>query len=423
MAMDLNKKTVEGLQVSGSEYKVTDKALRGFHVRVRPNGRKVFAFQFRDNADRVCTVRIGEYGTVTVPQAREKALELRAQVDASRRDPSQQDPAAKRRGARKQARAALNAPTVAEVVSLFLEDRENTKKHGTVSEYRRLMNREVLPRLGGIEASELTTLQVQRLHRSMKARPYVANRVLTVLSAAFTYAERIKVFPAGRNPCRNVTTFREESRQRFLNAEELLKVGEVLSRAEREGLRSVGGGAIPVPANPYHVAALRLLILTGWRRNEALSLRWDAVDFKTGTVTLEDTKTGKSIRKIGNPAIELLCSLPRMQDHPYCFPGSKPGEHVRSIRRLWDDVRTDAGLTDVRLHDLRHTFASVAASNGLSMPIIASMLGHRELSTTQKYAHLADDPRKAAADTTAAIIAGMMEPPTQAPVIPLRQQA
>jgi integrase len=169
-----------------------------------------------------------------------------------------------------------------------------------------------------------------------------------------------------------------------------------------------------MPASPYAVAALRFLILTGWREGEALGLQWDQVDFARSLVTLRDTKTGRSDRHIGAPALTLLSELPRLKSSPFVFPGrqspnQKAATHLVEIKRVWEAVRHAAKLEGVRLHDLRHSFASVGASGGLSLPMIGALLGHREVSTTQRYAHLGDDPRKAAADRVAEHVAAAMQ--------------
>jgi integrase len=320
---------------------------------------------------------------------------------------------------------AQAAPTVATLAEEFITDRRAKKKAGTVHEYERLLNKDVLPVVGDVRVAAITRAQVAKLHLAMSDRPYLANRALAILSAMLRFAELQGHRPAGTNPCTGIEPYPERSRERYLTDEELKRFGAALTKAERTGLptppklqrkppnpekakhrpKSVG---TPIPANPYAVAALRFLILTGWRESEALGLRWDQVDSARSLVTLPDTKTGRSHRHIGAPALALLSELPRLADSPFVFPGQKPGTHLVEIKRVWEAVRHAAKLEGVRLHDLRHSFASVGASGGLSLPMIGALLGHREVSTTQRYAHLGDDPRKAAADRVAAEIAAAM---------------
>jgi integrase len=151
-------------------------------------------------------------------------------------------------------------------------------------------------------------------------------------------------------------------------------------------------------ANPTAVAALRLLMLTGWREKEALTLRWDAVDFARSLVTLEDTKAGRSIRALSAPALALISEQPKLDGCPYVFPGKNEGKPIQEIQRLWFAVRAAAKLEDVRLHDLRHTVASFAAAEGYSLYLIGKLLGHKDQRSTARYAHLTDDARKTVAD-------------------------
>ena len=153
------------------------------------------------------------------------------------------------------------------------------------------------------------------------------------------------------------------------------------------------------PANPFAIAAIRFLLLTGWRESEALTLKWTDVNLDRGTATLPDTKTGRSQRVLGAPARLLLSNLPRVGESPFVFPGAAAEKPLTEISRVWYAVRAAATLDDVRLHDLRHSFASVSASSGGSLLLIGKLLGHKDTATTSRYAHLLDDPVREAADT------------------------
>jgi integrase len=175
------------------------------------------------------------------------------------------------------------------------------------------------------------------------------------------------------------------------------------------------------PANPVAVSVLRFLLLTGWREQEAMTLQWSAVDPSTGIVTLDDTKTGKSIRILGSPALELLAAQTRVQGSPYVFPGRNPMQPLRETQRLWYAVRHAAKLDDVRLHDIRHSVASIAASHGYSLFLIGKLLGHRTTRSTERYAHLADDARKVMADQVGATIGSALTGVAAAPQAPIRR--
>jgi integrase len=162
------------------------------------------------------------------------------------------------------------------------------------------------------------------------------------------------------------------------------------------------------------VAAIRFLLLTGWREREALNLKWSEIDVARGVATLPSTKTGRSVRVIGAPARLLLSELPRVDGSPFVFPGRIVGGPLVEINRVWYAVRHAAKLEDVRLHDLRHSFASVSASSGGSLLIIGKLLGHRETATTAKYAHLFDDPMAAAADSASGLLAAWLDGKTTA---------
>jgi integrase len=200
----------------------------------------------------------------------------------------------------------------------------------------------------------------------------------------------------GSNPCRYVEKFRERKRERFLSAEELARLADALEQAE---------GNEPLSA----VAAIRLLILTGCRLSEILSLRWEWVDSERGCLILPDSKTGAKTVPLGAPALRVLTELSWQEDSPYVLPAERGTGHFIGIQKPWQRIRGAARLNDVRLHDLRHSFASVAVSGGDSLYLVGKVLGHRQSRTTERYAHLKDDPLRAVADRTSGRIAAMME--------------
>jgi len=209
-----------------------------------------------------------------------------------------------------------------------------------------------------------------------------------------TIAERWGLRPDGSNPCRHVSKFRETRRERFLSEAELGRLALALTAAE--------------PDNPFAVAAIRLALFVGARRNEVLTLKWENVDMERGVLDLDDSKTGAKPIILNAPARQLLARLPRISGNPHVFPGRKAGAHLVNVNKLWVLIRKSAGLEDVRLHDLRHSFASILVSGGASLPLIGGLLGHTNVKTTQKYAHLSDDPLRAASERAGEAIAAAM---------------
>ncbi len=420
MARKITKALLDRLAVTeaGARVLVFDTELAGFGVRATPSNATFFV-QYRAGSGRTAPKRrlsLGQYGALTVEQARRLAREALAEVAQGR------DPTVTRN-------AIKAAPTVATLGVDFLGDVRARRKPTTASEYTRQWDKHVIPAIGTRRASDVSTADVARLHLAMRTTPYNANRVLALLGSFFAFAERQGVRAKHTNPAHEVEPYKEEPRERFLSPDEVIRLGQSLGRAERGGLpapesllrrshgisakrraKSTGRKRGPYklsktrraaqPANPFAIAAIRFLLLTGWREREALTLRWSELDLGRGTATLADTKTGRSIRVIGAPARLLLEDLPRVEGSPFVFPGRSPDKALVEINRVWYSVRHAAGLDDLRLHDLRHSFASVSASSGGSLLVIGKLLGHRETATTAKYAHLFEDPIRAAADAT-----------------------
>jgi integrase len=229
-------------------------------------------------------------------------------------------------------------------------------------------------------------------------KPYQANRVLAFLSALFNWAEKHGLRPDGSNPCRHVEKYREGRRERFLSQAELGRLGDALREAEQDK-----------SCSPWVVAAIRLLTFTGARRNEILTLRWEHVSEEHESLFLPDSKTGRKAIHLNAPALALLQAIPRLEGNPYVICGEKAGQHLVNLEKPWRRIRKAAKLEDVRLHDLRHSFASVAASGGQSLILIGKLLGHSQPATTARYAHLADDPIKAASEAVGGRIAAAMD--------------
>lgn len=267
-------------------------------------------------------------------------------------------------------------------------------KPGTAELYRKIIGKRILPRLGKRRVADITRADAAALHHDMRSVPGHANRTLGVLSRMLTMAEVWEMRPEGVNPCRFVKKYPERRRERFLSDDEYRRLGAALRDAEREGL-----------ASPAAVAALRLLMLTGCRSGEILSLRWDNVDLDRGELRLPDSKTGARIVHLGDPAIAVLRGIRRREDSPWVIPGLKRGTHLAFLHGPWRLILERAGIGNLRIHDLRHSFASGGLLVGEGLPMIGKLLGHNKVQTTARYAHLANDPVKSAANRIASRIA------------------
>jgi integrase len=243
----------------------------------------------------------------------------------------------------------------------------------------------------------LTRPDIARLHHELSDKPYQANRVLAFLSALFNWAEKHGFRPDGSNPCRHVEKYREGRRERFLSQAELGRLGDALREAEQDK-----------SCSPWVIAAIRLLTLTGARRNEILTLRWEHVNEDHGCLMLTDSKTGRKVVSLNAPALAVLQAIPRLERNPYVICGERAGRHLVNLEKPWRRIRAAAKLDGVRLHDLRHSYASVAAAGGQSLVIVGKMLGHSQPATTARYAHLADDPVRAASEAVGRYIASAM---------------
>lgn len=392
----LTKAFIDKLEHDGTDHYVWDEELKGFGLRITKGGTKSFVFQYRVGGGRSGTLkrpRIGRYGTLTPAQARDIAKDWAADVAKGG------DPAGDRQAKREE-------PRMKDVFERYLEEYAKAhKKRRSVQEDERLIRLHLTPSFAKRKVTEITREQVLTLHNKLRETPYQANRVLALFSKVMNLCEMWGLRPDGTNPCRHVRKFKEEKRERFLSPVELARLGDVLNKASQFELYDDTGKRVWV--NPAATTAIRLLILTGARCSEILGLQWSMLDFDRGCAHLEDSKTGKRVLYLPAPALSLLAQLPRHPDAVYVIPGgSAVGKNrgigdkpLTNIKDPWRTIRKHASLEDLRLHDLRHSFASVGVSNGLGLPIIGKLLGHRETATTARYAHLADDPVKSAVET------------------------
>ncbi|MDE0342640.1 MAG: site-specific integrase, partial [Deltaproteobacteria bacterium] len=360
---------------------VWDDDIKGFGVRVHPTGRKVYIVKYRHEG-RSVKVTIGPHGPVTPAAARARAAEIVTLAKTGR------DVAGKtlRNG---------GGATVVDLAQRFMQEYAPAHlRPSTARLYRKIIDNRILPRLGKRRVGDIGKNDVAALHHEMRDVPGHANRTLSVLSRMLTLAEVWEMRPEGVNPCRHVKKYPEHRRERFLSDDEYRRLGAALRDAEREGF-----------ASPSAIAAIRLLMLTGCRSGEITSLRWEYVDLDKGELRLPESKTGSRVVHLGEPAIEVLRGIPRLEDSPWVLPGVKRGKHIAYLHDSWRRVLDRAGIESLRIHDLRHSFASGGLLVGEGLPMIGKLLGHNRVTTTSRYAHLANDPVKAAANRIASRIA------------------
>ena len=332
---------------------------------------------------------VGRHGVISAEQALRRAALVIARIKAG------EEPTPEPR-----ARRLANGPTVAALAARYLEEHVAVRcKPRTRVMYRLVVDKYILPEIGQLSALVVGQAQVAELHYKLRETPHMANHVVDTLSRIFNRAEDWGAVPEGSNPCRFQVKYKQRSRERFLTEEEFRRLGRVLSEAETRRGVSV-----------HAVAKVRLLMLTGCRRNEILTLRWEYVYPAANELHLRDSKTGARTLSLSPEAAKLLAELPRIADNPFVIPGKIKGTHMRNINSPWKIIRERAGLEDMRLHDLRHSFASRVLALGESLPMIGKLLGHSQIETTARYAHLARESVHESAARIADSIAAELVP-------------
>jgi integrase len=414
----LTKKFVENLTVPEDKYiTVWDDKLIGFGVRIRPTGKKAYIVQAKKNRK---TIRknVGIHGIMTADQARETAADLLRQIHAGI-NPNEE------------ARKEQAKRTVSSLCEQFLDEYVPSHcKPRTAVEYCHCVDKYITPALGNMKVENVAREDVAKLHNAMRKVSYQANRTLGVLSVIFNQAEVWGLRPERSNPCYNIKKYKEQKRERFLSPEELACLGKAL-----EDEKSL---------SPSAVTAFQLLIFTGARLSEIQTLKWEYV--RGNKIHLPDSKTGAKGVPLNQPALETLSKIERIEGNPYVITGKNDGAYLSDLQKPWRRIRKQAtvlfwlkhtdtaaklikkvieetdqrptweecqkaakaeelelpvGLADVRIHDLRHTFASEAVMSGESLPMIGKILGHTQTQTTARYAHLADDPLQLASERIA----------------------
>lgn len=425
------RRTVAAIETPKKPVVYYDDALKGFGLIVRPSGSRSWILEYRPGAGgrgiAKKRVVLGNPEAVSPEQARDIAKDMLAKVRLGA------DPAAERAEARA-------ADTVAEIAGEWLARHvEPKRKAATAKLYRAVLDTHILPAIGTRKAATLTRNDIAKLHSAIACKvicakkpgarrtaaqktrggPVIANRALAVLKAMFSWAIGLGLLPEGTsNPATGVEAFKEKGRERFLSLGEMQRLGDALRLAETDGLpwqvQEDGPGAKYLPATEkrkvsfdvHSVAAIRLLLLTGARVREILDLEWQHVDFERGILRLPDSKTGAKVIVLGAAALSVLDELPGVGRYVIASSSAgTPNEKPRAdLKRLWCAVCRAAGIEGTRPHDLRHSNAAVGAGVGLSLHQIGGLLGHSQAATTKRYAHLAADPQRRAADMIGAEI-------------------
>lgn len=422
----LTKAVVDALEKRASDYVEWCGALPGFGCRVRPSGSRSLIVQYRVGGRNspVRKVTLGSYGKLTVEQARKAAEAILAKAELGIDEA----------GERARKRGEL---TVAELCDEYLTDGCDRKKASTIATDKGRIERHIKPLLGRKRIGDVTRGDIERFMRDVangktaadvKTKKFgrarvtggkgTATRTVRLLGGIFSYAVARDYISA--NPRSGVRLYEDGKGERFLSEEELRRLGEALREAETAGLPwqpKAGANVKHVPkmaatareiVSPHAIAAIRLLMLTGCRAGEILNLQWKHVDLEHGLLNLADSKTGAKPVLLGAPAMKVLADIPRISGNPYVIVGDKPKLPRRDLKRPWSRIIKHAGLDGLRLHDLRHSFASVGAASGMGLTVVGKLLGHQSTSTTARYSHLADDPLRRASDAIAGRISDAM---------------
>ncbi len=418
----LTKRLVEAVEPEGKDVILRDSEIKGFLCKITPKGKRIYLLYYRTKAGRERKPVIGEHDILSCEEARVIAQEWRAEV-ARGGDPSADKHYVK------------SAPTVWVLSERYMEERKEHLKPRSYDEIERIWKKYINPEIGHLKLPAVSTQDIVKLHRAHAHHPYMANRILETLRSAFGHAIRAKII-RGENPTLHIAKYKEHKRERFLSTEEVLRLSGVLHSDE-----------VTATEMPSVLQAIKLLLFTGCRLNEILTLQWPYVDFEHQCLRLPDSKTGAKTVYLCPPAREILSAIKREQDevrkaknsakesdqeemeeekNDYVIVGRHHG-HLINLQKPWRRIRKKAGLDDLRLHDLRHSFASVGTASGLSLPIIGALLGHKHAATTQRYAHLLGDPLKEAAGIIGKRIATSFTPRSEVieedNVVVLREKA
>lgn len=384
-----------------------DDALAGFGFYRTPGDTGTFFAEFRPvGSSTKKRIKLGRVGILKASEAREAARKAIANATLGK-------DLAKSRA---DDRASVS---VKRLLELYVERTRDKKKASTADGYELIVKVNIVPQIGSVKASALTRREVQTMHTKVGAGrgKYAANRAVAVLKAAYAWGGKQGHVPEGFNPASGVDRYKEEARERFLAADEMQRLGEAMIEAETVGFPVNAGDAKHAPRgqrvkmHPHVTAAIRLLMLTGCRLREILHLKWSEVDFERGVLRLPDSKTGRKVVFLPQAAVDILNGMTRIGSYVIASDSAGTDEEKprADLKRPWAALTQRAGLVGVRLHDLRHSFASIGAESGLGPPVIGALLGHSSAQTTKRYAHAADEASRRAVGNIGGQIAAALE--------------
>lgn len=384
----LTKNTVERTPAREKAFFLFDDSLPGFCVRIAPNGKRHYYLQYmKHKKTKRCA--LGMHGVLTAEAARDKAIATMAQINEGA------DPVAD--GVQR-----AQQPTVRDLAERYMKEHAAVHcKAGTAEGYGFYLRRTILPALGDLKVADVTRKDISAFHSALSGTPYNANRSLEIISKMFNLAELWGLRPDGTNPRRHIRKYEEKKRERYLKKEESKRLGEALTAAKNNKAE-----------NPIGAYCIEVLLYTGCRCGEIQTLKWEYIDWKNSCLRLPNTKTGARVVYVGQNVLDILREVEnhpdRPRDNPYVFWGGRENDFIRDLQKPWSRYRDAANLSDMRIHDLRHSFASYAISQGMTLAMVGKLLGHTQVQTTARYAHLMDDPVREAAGKVAQGIASAM---------------
>ncbi|MGH8786895.1 MAG: tyrosine-type recombinase/integrase [Cupriavidus necator] len=377
----LTKSVVDAAKALTNDIELRDTIVPGFICKVTPTGRKVFMLQYRTNSGMRRKPALGQFGELTVEQARSLAQDWLAEVRRGG------DPGHDKAEARK-------APTVKELCFRFMEDHSRVhNKPSTQYAYRRQIDRFVIPAFGSKKVHEVTRQDITALTKRMEKSPILANRTLAFICKMFNLAELWGYRPDGSNPCRHVPKYPEKGSTRLITDEQMVKLFAYLDKAEVERLE-----------HPIHLLAVRLQFEFAARMSEVLLLRWDWLDLPNGRVVWPDSKTGDMSKPLSEEAHRLLSNAPRYGESPYVCPAIL--DHSRPLSRgsyygAWQRILDRAGVPKVGTHGIRHRAATDIANSGIPVKVGMALTAHKTVAMFMRYVHTEDDPVREAAELVA----------------------
>ncbi|GAO97502.1 tyrosine recombinase XerD [Caedimonas varicaedens] len=385
MMPKLTNKLIDASLTKQKDYIVWDDEVKGFGCRILPTGYKTYVFFYTSPLTRKYSyLKIGIHGNISADVARKKAKNLSTDI-VNGLDPKEQK----------------KALQIKEQHFLSFEDffeifrqKYILEKHkpSTIHRDEHRINKYILPFFGKKKIGAIIQDDVISFVSSMKHARGNCNKCLILLSTAFNQAEKWGYREKNTNPCQGVEKSPDKKMERFLSKEEYERLERILSEQEKISHSS-----------PYTIAAIRMLLYTGCRCGEILTLKWSDVFMEEGYIHLQDSKTGAKTFPLNSKAIDLLKNLKKDSANLYVFHGKTPGSHLSKIETTWHKVRHLAGIPDVRIHDLRHSFASFALKKGVDLYTVSKLLGHKNIATTTRYAHLELEHLKKATNKVAEV--------------------